>query len=718
MEVDKDSGKTVAAGTTVEKGSTITCYDCKPTPTFSSSIIGYTILIVETPYERVVLNRAGDPMVFAPASVMALAKVDPSTGMILNVNGDLKKITDFMGSFNTGFGPGGITTTGTFSRDQLTNDLKNSLSSGGSYGSNCFGDVQNQADQAAASAGTPTSHDISEGKQGPQDRGKSDNAVSEDQLKTSEDAGAPAVSGPVVSCGTQNGNKVLKIYDASGNLVDSITQDMLKGDPNIISEKLQAAQNSTDARIKGVQSQSGQALGQKQNQVNNEGTIVPNDPLYQLPAKKKRTGIFAILGGDAPTGPHPELDVKDQYYLRAIGYTPLSDRNSAWNVVDATQKNVVVAVVDSGLDLSHPDGPQYIWTNPQDGTHGWNFVDENADLTDERGHGTSVAGIIAAKWNNGIGIAGINPGAVIMPVKITDYKGRTDSLAVWRGINYAVAHGAKIINLSIGGKSISKLEGQAIEQANAKGVLVVIAAGNTDDDLMDFGPASSKHALAVGMLDFGGHRSRVSNHGPNLQLTAPGEQIWSLCSKDRHDALVSVLKFGYIKQSGTSFSTPMVTGTASLILAKDPQLTGQQVADILRATAIPIGEGSWNHMTGFGLLNAQAALRATVGDGLVAMITNIHVNRDLGERSSSVDVYGTVKGHFKEFTLEAGRSSGLRSFRRVAGPFQKSYDYQLIARLDIRRVLYGIKSWTFMLKVIDDQGKEHYAGTSFNLPEK
>ena len=163
------------------------------------------------------------------------------------------------------------------------------------------------------------------------------------------------------------------------------------------------------------------------------------------------------------------------------------------------------------------------------------------------------------------------------------------------------------------------------------GALVVIAAGNTNDSLMTFGPSSSKYALSVGMVDFDGQRSLVSNWGPNLQVTAPGEQIWSLCSKDTKEVLPSVRKYGYYKQSGTSFSAPMVTATASLIWAKNPQLTDQQVADIIGARPHRLARHDWNDQTGFGLLNAGAALRATaVDDKLIAMITNMHFNRDSG----------------------------------------------------------------------------------------
>ena len=185
----------------------------------------------------------------------------------------------------------------------------------------------------------------------------------------------------------------------------------------------------------------------------------PNDAFFpSLKPKKKSGGSFfsglisvitpvgVILPSDTSNG--GEVNIIDQYSLPQIGFTDKSNPDSAWNVVDTKGPNVVVAVIDSGVDLSHPDGPEFIWQNPEDGTHGWNFLDENSDITDQRGHGTMIAGIIAAKTNNGMGIAGINPGAVIMPLKVADKKGYANSLNIYRAIHFAVDHGARVINIS------------------------------------------------------------------------------------------------------------------------------------------------------------------------------------------------------------------------------------------------------------------------------
>ncbi len=776
LDVDTQSCKIVPTMQTREQGSTQRCYACM---NIKEIEITYIVIIIETPLGRFVLDK-GKQDGFKPTSIMALAKVDPATGRIPNVLGELKSATDFLGGFNIGSGPLGLASLGKVRMENLSGLLAGGLSSAGSFGADCFGNVLKAADQDAAAQGLPTSTDISgTSSERKKDKARRENEIAtEAQMKAADQAGNPAISGPIVACGNEGREKVLKVYDVVGRLVDTITKNMLKLNPSILTEKLGAAQHLSDAliqksgfdfaryaekftglplsaleahaaqisRIKAKADQLiGKAAAKKKKGKTPEPVVLPNDPLYQEGPVKKKKKLLGILGGGgkAPTdllgamglgasSPKEKMEIKDQWALREIGYTPWDDPHSAWNVVDANAKNIVVAVVDSGLDMAHEDAPQYIWTNPQeipannidddkngfvDDIHGWNFLDENHDFTDVRGHGTFVAGIISAKYNNGVGIAGINPGAVIMPVKVANDEGETDSLTIYRGINYAVHHGAKVINVSLGGRNISKLEEQAVERAHAMGTLVVIAAGNNNENLMTFGPSSSKHALSVGQIDYSGVRSTVSNWGPNLGLLAPGEQIYSLCSKDNKHVLPSVRKFGYYKQDGTSFSTPMVAATASLIWAKNPSLTNSHVADIILATATDMNEAGWDGLTGAGVLNAAAALRAEAGQDLMVMFTNLRVNRDADDKVISVDVYGTVRGRLKEFTLEVGKGKNAAKFKTVAGPFREQFDYQHLARLNVQEVLRGSADWILRIKAVDESGQELIASTPFALPK-
>lgn len=772
VDVDLNTGKIVPTMQTRERGSTQKCYTCMKVTEIE---ITWIVIIIETPFERFVLGKEASGH-FKPSSVMALAKVDES-GMIQNTFGQMKQASDFLGSFNVGMGLPGLAGMGKVSMDQMAGLLTSGLNRAGGYGMDCFGNVVDAANLGAPPADVPDEKASRKGK-----KKVKEESVSEEQLKAADQNGNPAVSGPVVACGEEDGNKVLKIYSAGGALVDTITQQALKLNPGIILEKMGIAQQwsdmfiqksgidfagyiekftglplkqiqSTVAQVAQVKAQADQLIDKKKKKKAKEDEpppVLPDDPLYDEGPAKKKKKMLGILGSskEAPANPmgslikmgmerraeiqENALDVKDQWGIQKVGFTSWDDPNSAWNVVDADRKNIVVAVVDSGLDMTHPDGPQFIWKNPKeipgngkdddndgfvDDINGWNFLDENHDFTDIRGHGTFVAGIIAAKYNNGIGIAGINPGAVIMPIKVADEEGVTNSLEIYRGINYAVDHGAKVINVSLGGRTISRLEQQAVERAHAMGALVVIASGNGNDNIVTFGPSSSKHGLAVGQIDYSGARSTVSNWGPNLGLVAPGEQIYSLCSKDNKHVLPSIRQNGYYKQDGTSFSTPMVAATASLIWAKNPNLANEQVADMILATATDMGDAGWDGMTGAGLLNASAALRAGANAYLTVMFTNFRINRDIRDKVVSVDVYGTVRGQFKEYTLEAGKGKNASRFTAVAGPYNEEVDYQHLARLNVQDVLRGADDWILRIKVIDNNGQEHIASTPFTLPK-
>ncbi len=468
--------------------------------------------------------------------------------------------------------------------------------------------------------------------------------------------------------------------------------------------------------------------------------IVPNDPLYQKSKKKKKGGVLkglvgvaagvAGMGGSAPVdkdGP----EVFDQYSLPQIGFLPKSDPKSAWNLVDAEAKNVTVAVIDSGLDLTHPDAPQYIWTNEKevpgngidddkngyvDDVQGWNFLDENNDVKDLRGHGTVVAGIIAARTNNGKGIAGINPGAVIMPLKVADKHGNANNLNIFRAIRYAVANGARVINVSLGAGGVSTLERLAINYARARGVLVVVASGNDGTDMASFGPSSVGSALAVGAVNFDGTRSTVSNWGANNGLVAPGEEIYSLHSKDAPwDGPSGDRERLYTKLSGTSFSAPMVAATASLLLVKDPKLTADDLEDILVSSARRSDEDDWNARTGAGFLDAAAALNSVNGKHFNVKVTGLRkIFGDKGKKLEAVEVFATVRGEVDHFTVEVGKGKLARSFKPVIGFAGQQAGDDLVARITPAQ-LRGSDDWVVLVRALDAQGKEHLAKTPLTL---
>ncbi|MEG4067414.1 S8 family serine peptidase [Microcoleus sp. Pol11C2] len=265
-----------------------------------------------------------------------------------------------------------------------------------------------------------------------------------------------------------------------------------------------------------------------------------------------------------------------------------------WNQ-NITGNGIVVAVVDSGVDYTHPDLDENIWQNPGeiagngidddrngyiDDIRGWDFVasDDNPMDLDLYGHGTHIAGAIAAEGND-FGITGVAPNAKIMPVRVLDASlyGELNNIAA--GIRYAADNGANVINLSLGNEfSPSTQVNEAIEYANNKGSVVVMAAGNLGH-IQPAYPArnADRLGIAVGSIDINGRMADTSNRAgstPLDYLVAPGVDIYSTTPYNTYDTL-----------TGTSMATPQVAGVAALVLNANPTLTPAQVEYILTTTA-------------------------------------------------------------------------------------------------------------------------------------
>jgi subtilisin family serine protease len=228
----------------------------------------------------------------------------------------------------------------------------------------------------------------------------------------------------------------------------------------------------------------------------------------------------------------------DQWGLPAIGAP------AAWASLSADLPSVTVAVIDSGICASHPDLQGRI-------TRGWDFVDNDATPDDLMGHGCGVAGIIAANANNGEGIAGVAPNARIMPLRVLDAQGLGTYSNVAAAIVYAVDNGAEIINLSLGGANASDLLADAIGYAATRGVTVVAASGNTGREGVLY-PAAYSSVIAVGAVNRSLERAIFSTYGPQVDLMAPGQDVYTTTLT------------GYARANGTSFAAPHVAGVAAL----------------------------------------------------------------------------------------------------------------------------------------------------------
>lgn len=309
---------------------------------------------------------------------------------------------------------------------------------------------------------------------------------------------------------------------------------------------------------------------------------------------------------------------------------------AAWDVTTGSP-SVVVGVVDSGCDLDHPElapllvnGYDMVDLGPNPTPPpGWrfegDFAGRDATPEDEVGHGTHVAGTIAALTDNGTQVAGVGWQTKIMPVKaltrmvrISDGRvsGVGSSADVAAAVRWAADNGAHVINMSLGSDAQTTVERNAIAYAIGKGVVVVAAMGN-DGSANPSYPAAYPDVVAVGAIDSADHRASFSQTGGHISLVAPGVGIVS-----------TYLAGGTTTMSGTSMATPHVAGVAALIKAVKPSATGAEIADILRQTTRPLRDDPAdpvpNDRYGYGCLNAEAAvLKARGGPVLNPTITHL-----------------------------------------------------------------------------------------------
>ncbi|NOT04175.1 MAG: S8 family serine peptidase [Anaerolineales bacterium] len=346
--------------------------------------------------------------------------------------------------------------------------------------------------------------------------------------------------------------------------------------------------------------------------------------VVNVEASKLNTVLTALQNNSS-------LEFADPNYLVALAGAPDDPEFStqsnltsiqvpqAWDALPMMSQ-VLVAVIDSGVEVTHPDLSNSIWQNPAesgldangadkhtnnidddnngyvDDWQGWNMVAGNNNIGDDQGHGTHLAGIIGAQANNGIGIAGIAPNARILPIKVLDNNGYGTHAMVAEGIVYAVDMGARVINLGFGGTGSSDILQNAIDYALAHNVIVVAAGGNKGDNTIYY-PAGYSGVIAVSAVDNSFVPAPFSSYGDHISISAPGVDIKSTFPGGT-----------YSLASGTSMSSAHVSGVAVLLAGQSQFSDGNFLTSALFNKALDLGAAGRDPYFGYGVVQAFDAL--------------------------------------------------------------------------------------------------------------
>jgi subtilisin family serine protease len=354
----------------------------------------------------------------------------------------------------------------------------------------------------------------------------------------------------------------------------------------------------------------------------------------------------------------------DPYYSQQWAHQNMQSEQ-AWDI-EKGNSNVVIAIIDSGVDWNHPDLAANIWSNSGeiagngidddgngyiDDIRGWDFVDttnpyctdidctdRDNDPMDNDGHGTHCAGIAGAVTDNGVGVAGMAWDCKIMALRsgyATEFGSVNDIDAIAKAIYYAANNSANVISMSFGGSFLSKLERDAMNYAYDEGVILVGGAGNSNTNKRHY-PAASDNVIAVSATDSSETKVGFSNYGSWVDVAAPGLDIKSTYFDDT-----------YITTDGTSMSCPYVAGLVGLILSNNPGFTQEEVKSILHSTTDPVTSSEY---IGIGRINAYKAIQV---DSIP--IANLNSSLDDINVYGTIDITGTASGdNFQNYTLEYG----------------------------------------------------------------
>lgn len=288
-----------------------------------------------------------------------------------------------------------------------------------------------------------------------------------------------------------------------------------------------------------------------------------------------------------------EIVPNDALYRRYQWNLPIISTPAGWELTRGNEQ-IIVAVVDTGVTLNHPDLQGHL-------VNGYNVIDPEQPPEDDVGHGTHVAGVIAALTDNAEGVAGMTWHNRVMPIKVLDSTGMGSTYSVAQGLIWATDHGAKIINMSLGNYASAEFLHDAIRYAFDRDVVLIAATGNDNTSQPGF-PAAYPEVFAVSATDANQQKAMFSNFGDYVDVVAPGENIASTYLDNQYAAL-----------SGTSMASPHVSALAALIRSENPSLSNTDVYEIMRQSALDLGSKGRDMYYGFGQIDVAKALMLAVG---------------------------------------------------------------------------------------------------------
>lgn len=394
---------------------------------------------------------------------------------------------------------------------------------------------------------------------------------------------------------------------------------------------------------------------------------------------------------------------------------------------------VIVAVIDSGLDYQHPAiESRLIWRNDKDQPDGkdndgngytddiigWDFIDNDNNPWDTFGHGTFVTGLIASMPGQHQQFSGVASNVRIMPLRALNSAGYGDGLALAAAVFYAVDHGAKVINLSLGRVGLDVVDLAIVRYAAKQDVVLVIAAGNQATDVSGIGPAGVASAasttLVVAATNSNDEIAEFSNKGRRIDVAAPGVDLLSLRARRTDFNWVSDVagyqpgdgfqgqKMQFYTSTGTSFAAPLVAGLAAELRARHPTVDAATIVRMVKQSAMDIGASGVDYQSGYGRIDFSAAMQLEPDFFVDAEITGVTVEQSQGQVQLAVSGVADAN-KFASGTLSLGRGEDPKKWNRKTFSAQRNAGGVLV-RIDAD-AFKGASVWTVRLVVKHSSGK-------------